>query len=81
MSKCYDRTGRDHVCPATMHAWARGRWASYTASMNPNQHQLDHEWIDEKMKEAEEELKPEKTALQEWAEIQKGNHGFKGSEE
>ena len=40
MSKCYDRTGRNHVCPATMHVWARGRWASYTASLDPGQMKL-----------------------------------------
>tara|TARA_Y100001963_G_scaffold83697_1_gene116002 strand:+ start:14 stop:271 length:258 start_codon:yes stop_codon:yes gene_type:complete len=38
--KCLDDTARGTVCPARMHALARGRLGSYDASMHPSQEKL-----------------------------------------
>ena len=53
-------TGRGTVCPARMHAFARGRLGSYEASLHEDQEKI----IEEKPK----------TAMEEWAEIQKELH-------
>ena len=38
--KCLDNTNRGTVCPARMHAYARGRLASYDASQHVDQTKL-----------------------------------------
>lgn len=38
--KCLDNTNRGTVCPARMHAWARGRLGQYDAAMHKDQEKL-----------------------------------------
>ena len=61
INKCDDLTGRGTVCPARMHAFARGRLGTYEASLHEDQEKI----IEEKPK----------TAMEEWADMQKELHG------
>ena len=40
IKKCLDNTNRGTVCPARMHAYARGKLASYDASQHVDQQKL-----------------------------------------
>ena len=40
INKCDDLTGRGTVCPARMHAFARGRLGTYIASIHEDQGKL-----------------------------------------
>ena len=40
IQKCLDNTNRGTVCPARMHAFARGRLGSYDASQHADQQKL-----------------------------------------
>ena len=40
IQKCLDNTNRGTVCPARMHAYARGRLGSYDASQHVDQQKL-----------------------------------------
>ena len=60
IQKCLDNTNRGTVCPARMHAFARGRLGAYDAAQHVDQQSLEvvetenEKWIREQ-KEANEE--------------------------
>jgi hypothetical protein len=57
VNKCRSDNGLGDVCPARMHAYARGRLAAYVASIHDDQEKLPVESANEKwMREQKEAL-------------------------